>query len=152
MLLAEYFIFIVFKDLFIWVSQLLFGGFLGFWHGLILHIVTTPLDILILLILSVWGTAVLHQEGSVSCWNDSECLPFYTQARYNIIIGYGYVFTCLFVKPLILAIFCFACGGLRWMQEDEQEEKNWQIKRVQGRVVSSMRSGTFESIYGTMRN
>ena len=56
----EYFIFIVLKDLCIMISQLIFGGFLGFWHSIILHIVTTPLDILVLLILSVWGTAVLN--------------------------------------------------------------------------------------------
>ena len=60
MLLAEYFIFVSFKDLFIMISQLFFGGFLGFWHGIILHVVTTPLDMIVLSVLSVWGSAVLN--------------------------------------------------------------------------------------------
>ena len=40
-------------------------------------------------------------------------------------LGYGYIFVCLFVKPVILAIFCFCCNGLKWMHQDEEEEKDW---------------------------
>jgi len=137
LLLTEYFIFVVFKDLFIMISQVFFGGFMGFWHGIILHIVTMPLDILVLLILSVWGTAVMTQEGTAKCMEDRDCQPFVSQARINIIIGYGYIFLSLFIKPVILISFCFCCNGLSWMNQDEQEEKDWNIRRVPGgRVIS----------------
>lgn len=76
LLLTEYFIFVVGKDLVIMISQIFFGGFMGFWHGIILHIVTMPIDVLILLILCVWGTAVMTQEGTAKCIEDSECRPF----------------------------------------------------------------------------
>jgi len=57
---VEYFIFIVLKDLVIFISQLFFGGFLGFWNAIVLHIITLPLDILVLLVLAIWGSIVLN--------------------------------------------------------------------------------------------
>ena len=63
-LLLEYYIFIVFKDLVIMVSQIFFGGYMGFWHAIVLHILSTPLDIIVVLGLSIWGSAVLNQDGT----------------------------------------------------------------------------------------
>jgi hypothetical protein len=48
------------KDLVIFISQLFFGGFLGFWNAIVLHIITLPLDILVLLVLAIWGSIVLN--------------------------------------------------------------------------------------------
>ena len=151
MLLAEYFIFIVFKDSFIMLSQFFFGGFLGFWHAIVLHIVTIPMDLLVLIVLSTWGTAVLHQDDTSKCYEDSECAPFIVQARSNVTLGYSYIFGNLFIKPGVF-IFCFWFRGLKWMQEDRQEESDWQQRRDRGRVISQLRSGTFGSLYGVVRN
>ena len=89
LLLQEYFIFMVVKDLFIMISQLVYGGFLGFWHAVILHIVTSPIDILVCLVLSIWGSAVLTQDGTAECSTDAECKPFILVARTNVILGYA---------------------------------------------------------------
>ena len=59
-LAQEYIIFMVVKDFGIIMSQLFFGGFLGFWHSIVLHAITLPVDILALLGLSIWGTVVLN--------------------------------------------------------------------------------------------
>lgn len=50
----------VLKDLFIVLSQVFYGGHLGFWHAVVLHIVSLPLDIVVLLGVSIWGSAVLN--------------------------------------------------------------------------------------------
>ena len=62
--LQSYFIFMVLKDFTIIVSQLFCGGFLGFWHTIVLHVITLPIDILVLLGLSIWGTVVLNQNDT----------------------------------------------------------------------------------------
>lgn len=36
------------------------------------------------------------------------------------------------------------------MHQDEAEEKNWQLKSLQGKVISGLHSGTFSSIYGVI--
>lgn len=42
---------------------------------------------------------------------------------------------------------------MRYMNEDEHEAKEWQIRRVPGRrVISQLRSGTFDSMYESVRN
>lgn len=94
------------------ISQLIYGGFRGFWDAIILHMVTSPIDILVCLVLSIWGSAVLTQDGTAECSADEECKPFILVARTNVILGYAYIFTCLFIKPLILGIFVFCCNGL----------------------------------------
>ena len=66
----EYFIFMVLKDFSIVISQLCWGGFLGFWHAIVLHVITLPIDILSLLGLSIWGTIVMKQDGTVACQLD----------------------------------------------------------------------------------
>ena len=48
------------KDFAIMLSHLIFGGFLGFWHTIVLHAITLPIDIMVLLGLSIWGSAVLN--------------------------------------------------------------------------------------------
>ena len=60
MLLQEYFCFMALKDTFIFATQLFFGGFMGFWNALVHKLVTMPLDIIVLLSLSIWGSVVLN--------------------------------------------------------------------------------------------
>ena len=60
MFVQHYLIFMVLKDLFIVLSQVFYGGHLGFWHAVVLHIVSLPLDIIVLLGVSIWGSAVLN--------------------------------------------------------------------------------------------
>jgi len=61
---VEYFVFIVLKDSGIFISQLFFGGFLGFWNAIVLHIIALPIDIMVLLGLAIWGSVVLNQTGT----------------------------------------------------------------------------------------
>ena len=60
LLTAQYFIFIACKDLAIFLSQLFYGGFTGFWSALILHLLSLTLDVIVLLGLAIWGSVVLN--------------------------------------------------------------------------------------------
>ena len=42
-----------------------------------------------------------------------------------VILGYGYIFFSIIMKPILLSIFCFCMPGLQWLNQDEQEEKEW---------------------------
>ena len=57
-------------------------------------------------------------------------MPFAKIVYLNVILGYAYILINLFVKPLILCIFCFCLGGIKMMHQDEAEEKNWQLKSL----------------------
>ena len=103
------------KDFCILVSQFFCGGFLGFWHAIVLHVITLPVDILVLLGLSIWGTIVLNQDGTAACNLDPACRPFTRPVYLNVLLGYAYILTNLFIKPLLLGLFCFCLGGLRLM-------------------------------------
>ena len=138
------------QGLSILVSQLFCGGFLGFWHALVLHVITLPVDILVLLGLSIWGTVVLNQDGTDACRLDEICLPFARLVHLNVVLGYAYILINLFLKPLLLGLFCFCLGGIRLMHKDEAEEKDWQLRSLQGKVISGLHSGTFSSIYGAI--
>ena len=94
---------------------------MGFWHAIVLHILTTPIDIIVLLGLSIWGSAVLNQDGTKRCQNDIQCKPFASITHLNIVLGYSYILFCLFIKPIFLGMFCFCCCGMRWMHQDEME-------------------------------
>ena len=76
---VQYFIFIVLKDLVIFFSQLFFGGFLGFWNAIVLHIITLPLDVIVLLVLAIWGSIILNQKGTRDCNADASCKPFVSE-------------------------------------------------------------------------
>ena len=92
-----------------------------------------------------------YQEGSRSDLLESLDQPTFFEVKFSscttlyAVIENG-------ISYVVLSLFCFCCNGLKWMHEDEQEEKDWQIKRVRGRVVSSLRSGTFGNMYGVVRN
>ena len=148
--MQQYYIFMVLKDFSILVSQLFCGGFLGFWHALVLHVITLPVDILVLLGLSIWGTVVLNQDGTDACRLDEICLPLARLVHLNVVLGYAYILINLFLKPLLLGLFCFCLGGIRLMHKDEAEEKDWQLRSLQGKVISGLHSGTFSSIYGAI--
>ena len=126
------------------------GGYIGFWNAILIHIFTLPFDIIVLLAVSIWGSLVLNQEGTERCSEDALCSPFIGPMHLTVVIGYSYIILSLFLKPLLLGLFCFCCG-LQWMKQDELEEKDWNIQKVRGRVVSGLRSGTFSSIYGAVR-
>ena len=105
--------FIVGKDTAIVLWQLIFGNYLGFWQAVSLHAVTQPIDILVLLVLSLWGSSATGSAQLVSeCKLEPDCKAFFTLVHINVIIGYAYLAICVFLKPLFVAVFCVYCGGL----------------------------------------
>ena len=120
---------------------------MGFWHAIVLHILTMPLDIIVVLGLSIWGSAVLNQDGTQSCRNSTSCSPFASIVKFEVVLGYSYILFCIFVKPIFLGMFCFCCCGMRWMHQDEMEEKDWQVRSLGSHVIHGFRSGTFSSLY-----
>ena len=98
---------------------------MGFWHAIVLHAVSVPIDVIVLLVLCIWGSAVLNQDGSAECYKDDDCRPFLQQVHFMVILGYGYIFFSIIMKPILLSIFCFCMPGLQWLNQDEQEEKEW---------------------------
>ena len=117
-LTLEYFFFIVAKDLLIMLSQLFYGGFMGFWHAIVLHTITLPIDIVVLLTLCIWGSTILNNEDALNCKNDESCKPFVTAMHFNVTFGYGYIIFSILVKPFLLSIFCFCFQGLRLRDQD----------------------------------
>ena len=95
---------------------------MGFWHALVLHFVTLMIDILVLLALSIWGSLVLGSDAAKDCSKDPACSAFLDPVHLNVILGYGYVGFSIVVKPFLVWLFLFCCGGLQIKEEDHYEE------------------------------
>ena len=121
--LQAYFIFIVAKDAIIMLSQFLYGGYSGFWHAIVLHLITTPIDVIVLLCLCIWGSFIFDTAAIEDCRKDPLCYPFLIYANLVWLMGYVYVCLCCIVKPAFIAILFFWCGGITLMAEDESEGK-----------------------------
>ena len=141
--LQAYFDFIVLKDLAIMLSQLICGGYTGFWHAILLHLLTTPIDVIILLFLCIWGSMIFDSDEVEACREAEECRVFLAWTNFVWVMGYFYVCACILLKPLLVGILCFWCGGIAMMADDESEGKEAQIRQLHGSILSGFRSGTF---------
>ncbi len=66
-LLQGYFLTMVFRDLFTMIWQFCSGDHLGFWKALSIHLLFTPLDSLIILVLTSYAAIVLNAGAGVKC-------------------------------------------------------------------------------------
>ncbi len=72
----------------------------------------TPLDSLIILVLTSYAAIVLNAGAGVKCQENVECRPFLAPLRTNIILGFLTVFLNAAAKVCLLILFFFALGGL----------------------------------------
>ena len=85
---------------------------------------------IVLLVLSIWGTTVTSSPDLIyACSKEEECAEFFELVHFNIVMGYIYAGVCMFLKPLMVAIFCIYCGGMNWFQADKDEEQEWATKK-----------------------
>lgn len=105
-LTVVYFICACLKDIGILVFYLVYGHpFTGFDQAVFVHLMTIPVDSLVILALSIWGSALLTHQGVKDCRKDTQCNEFLTPFTLNIFLGYVYVIINLIVKPSVY--FCY---------------------------------------------
>ena len=122
-LLQGYFLFMVFRDLATMVYQFFLGDHLGFWKALTFHLLWTPLDSLIILVLTSYAAIVLNAGAGAKCSENELCRPFLAPLRTDIVLGFLTVFLNAAAKVCLFILFLFALGGLQMLVDDIEEHE-----------------------------
>lgn len=86
---------------------------MGFWKAVGLHFVYTPLDMLLLVVLAIWGSLALGSTGGASCALDPACAPFMQPTRLNVLLSFNIIIFSCCVLPCLVGFFFTFLGGWR---------------------------------------
>lgn len=116
-----YFLIVVVRDLIIFCYHLGSNELVGFWNALWMHLLSLPIDCIIMFSIGVQGYRVLQMEETHMCESDAKCSQFVTLFRANIAAGFIYIFFNVSFKLLMIVFFMCCVGGFEILRCDYEQ-------------------------------
>ena len=120
-----YFLVVVLRDSATFCYHLVSESLVGFWDALWMHLVSLPLDCVILFELGVQGYRILEKEETHECeLSDIECGQFVRLFRANILASFIYIFFNVGFKLLVITFFMCCADGFEYLTNDMESEQS----------------------------